>query len=71
VLDVPTAGKGSLEVYNTSGQKVGTVYRGYLQAGKGQAFEYTVPVTSRTTNLFYLLRVEGHQASGKLLNIQR
>ena len=69
VVDAPVAGQGSLEVYNTLGQKVGVVYRGIIQAGKGQVFEYNVPAASRT-NLFYILRMNGQQITGKLLNIK-
>jgi hypothetical protein len=70
VVDAPVAGQGSLEVYNTLGQKVGTVYRGLFNAGKGQVFEYTAPSGTRS-NLFYVLRLNGQQASGKLLSIKR
>jgi hypothetical protein len=68
-IESPVSGQGSLEVYNLVGQKLQTVYQGYITAGKGQAVEYKVPVSNRTT-LIYVLRVGGQQVTGKLLNVR-
>lgn len=66
-IESPISGQGSLEVYNLLGQKVETVYQGYIMAGRGQAFDYNVPLTNRTT-LIYLLKVGDQQVTGKLLS---
>jgi hypothetical protein len=60
------SGAGSLELYNTAGQKVATVYKGYVQAGIPIRKEYSVPIAQRNT-LIYVFRVGSQQASGKLL----
>jgi hypothetical protein len=63
----PESGEGSLEVFNMLGQKVSTVYKGYLQAGRPQQVEFKVPPINRE-NLIYILRVGKQQATGKLIN---
>jgi len=68
VIASPVSGQGTLEVYNMLGQKIQTVYKGYIVAGRGQTIEYTVPVANRT-NLIYILKVGGQQVTGKLLRI--
>jgi hypothetical protein len=68
VIASPVSGLGTLEVYNLLGQKLQTVYKGYIVAGRGQTIDYTVPVANRT-NLIYILRVGGQQVTGKLLRI--
>jgi hypothetical protein len=60
------SGSGSLELYNALGQKVATVYRGYVQAGVALQKEYSVPVAQRNT-LIYVFKVGNQRASGKLL----
>ena len=67
VIESPVSGQGSLEVFNLLGQKLETVYQGYIMAGRGQTVEYNVPLTNRTT-LIYLLKVGDQQVTGKLLN---
>jgi len=61
------AGQGSLEVFNTLGQKVKTIYQGYLNAGSEQVVEYRVPAAHRQ-NLIYVLTLNGKRVTGKLLN---
>ncbi|HWJ02850.1 MAG TPA: SprB repeat-containing protein, partial [Verrucomicrobiae bacterium] len=68
-IESPVSGQGSLEVFNLVGQKVQTVYQGYLTAGAAQTVEYKVPVANRTT-LIYVLTVGGQRVTGKLLNIK-
>jgi hypothetical protein len=63
------AGYGSLQVYNIMGQKVKTVYEGYVAAGK-QNFTLTLPVQQRA-NLVYIFKVGGKQVQGKLLQLRR
>ena len=67
VINSTISGRGSLDLYNLLGQKVGTVFQGYITAGKGQTIEYTVPALHRTT-LVYRLQVGDKQATGKLIN---
>jgi hypothetical protein len=62
-------GKGTLEVFNTLGQKVKTVYDGMVQIGE-QSFEYRVPVSGRQ-NLIYVFTLNGQRLTGKLLNIRQ
>jgi hypothetical protein len=50
------------------GQKLQTVYNGYIIAGKGQTIDYKVPVQNRE-NLVYILRVRDQQVTGKLIRI--
>jgi hypothetical protein len=68
-IESPVSGQGSLEVYNLIGQKVETVYQGYLMAGRGHTVEYNVPQAKRTT-LIYVLKVGGQQVTGKLINVR-
>jgi hypothetical protein len=68
VIESPVSGQGVLEVYNALGQKVQTVYQGMVFAGRSQTIEYKVPEANRT-NLIYIFRVGGQQATGKLIRI--
>ena len=68
VIESPVTGHGTLEVYNSLGQKIQTVYQGMVFAGRSQTIEYKVPVANRT-NLIYIFRVGGQQATGKLIRI--
>ena len=63
------SGYGSLQVYNLMGQKVKTVYEGYMSAGK-QYFTLTLPVQQRA-NLVYIFTVGGKQVTGKLLQLRK
>lgn len=60
------AGNGSLEVYNTLGQKVKTVYQGYISAGL-QTFELNVPANQHAA-LIFILRMGSKQVTGKLFS---
>jgi len=66
VINVPESGKGSLEIFNTLGQKVKTVHQGLMAEGT-QTFDFSVPMAQRST-LVYVLRLNGKQVTGKLLN---
>jgi hypothetical protein len=68
VIESDVSGEATLEVYNMLGQKVETVYKGIILAGKGHTINYTVPVSNRT-NLIYILRIGGKQVTGKLIRI--
>jgi hypothetical protein len=60
------SGSASLELFNTLGQKVATVYRGFVQAGITLQKEFNVPVSQRNT-LIYVFTVGNQKSSGKLL----
>jgi hypothetical protein len=66
-LQSEVSGQGSLEIYNTVGQKIATVYQGFVEAGKQLVKEYHVPVSQRA-NLIYEFRVGSQKTTGKLLN---
>lgn len=58
-------GYGTLEVMNVLGQKVKTVYQGRINAGE-QYFEMSLPA-GRYSSLLYILRINGKQVTGKLI----
>jgi hypothetical protein len=64
-INSPEAGNGSLEVYNTLGQKVKTIYQGHINAGS-QTFELSLPTKLRSM-LVYIFRVGDKQVTGKLI----
>lgn len=66
LLQSDISGSGSLELYNMLGQKVQTVFQGYVEAGKSQTIDYSVPAAQRT-NLIYIFRVGDQTATGKLI----
>jgi hypothetical protein len=63
------SGYGSLELYNTLGQKVAVVYQGYIKAGSGLDREYFVPKANRST-LIYVFKVGEQQVTGKLIGLK-
>ncbi len=69
VVTSSVAGKGNLEVFNMMGQKVKTVYTGFISAGT-QTFELRLP-TQQVSNLIYVLRVGDKKMSGKILQINQ
>jgi len=66
VISSEDAGFGTLDIYNMQGQKVKTVYQGYINKGTN-FFDLTMPSISRNAQLVYELRVGGTRLSGKLL----
>ncbi|HET9824796.1 MAG TPA: T9SS type A sorting domain-containing protein, partial [Chitinophagaceae bacterium] len=62
------SGNAQLEVYNQLGQKVSTIYRGYLQANRSQVVEYKAPQLG--SQLIYILRVGGQSVTGKLMHLE-
>ena len=64
-IETKQAGQGVLEVYNMSGQKVKTVFNGYMNAGR-QRFSMNVPA-GQTAVLFYVFRMGDQKITGKLL----
>ena len=68
VIDSKISGHGSLQVYNMMGQKLRTVFQGFIVAGK-QYYTLSLP-TQQRTNLVYILRVGEKQVTGKLLHLK-
>jgi hypothetical protein len=66
-LNSAVSGMGSLEIFNTMGQKIATVYQGYVEAGKPLNKEYVAQRALRA-NLIYVFRVGDQKTTGKLLN---
>jgi hypothetical protein len=66
-IESKVSGQAQLEVVNMTGQKIATVFNGYIKANHSQVVEYRVPSIART-NLIYVLRINDKQATGKLLN---
>jgi len=63
------AGNGNLEIYNMLGQKVKTVYQGYITAGT-QIFELSLP-NKQVGNLVYVLRIGDKKMTGKILQVNQ
>jgi PKD repeat protein len=70
VIRSPVSGRATLEVFNMLGQKIRTVFNGQLFAGQQQIVEFNVPIMSRV-NMVYILKVNGQQLVGKLINAQQ
>jgi hypothetical protein len=65
----PVSGMASLDVYNIVGQKLKTVYQGYLMAGATQIIEYNVPSPYKGA-LIYTLKVGNQQVNGKVVQLK-
>ena len=65
----PVSGKAILELYDMLGQKISTVYEGYLFAGKGEGIEYNAS-NINIGNLVYILRVGNQVVNGKLMKMK-
>ncbi|WP_164972762.1 T9SS type A sorting domain-containing protein [Lacibacter luteus] len=69
-ITAPVSGKASLEVYNLFGQKLQTVYEGYLVAGRNQIVEFT-PGTVASGVLIYKLSMGDKVITGRVINIKQ
>jgi len=69
VVTTPISGKGSLEVYNMMGQKVRTVYQGFIAAGT-QTFQMNSQ-KQQVANLIYVLRIGDKKMTGRILQINQ
>ena len=58
-----------MDLYNIVGQKLKTVYQGYLQAGITQIIEYNVPSPYKGA-LIYTLKVGDQQVNGKVVQMK-
>jgi hypothetical protein len=69
VIASPVSGKASLEVYNLFGQKLQTVYEGFIYAGRSQVVQLrTASVSSGV--LIYKFRINDKQVTGRLISIR-
>ena len=64
----PVSGPATLEVFNSVGQKLATVYKGYIQAGVTQTAEYNSKQVSKAT-LIYKLSVNDRTTNGKVIQL--
>jgi hypothetical protein len=68
-LQSAISGRASLDLYNMMGQKVQTVFAGFIEAGKARNVEYNVPASQRH-NLTYVFTVGEQKVSGKLIGLK-
>jgi hypothetical protein len=61
------SGLGSLEIYNTLGQRIKVVFQGYVEAGRPLVKEFSVPSVQRGM-LVYVFRVGNEKVTGKLIS---
>ncbi|MES1215196.1 MAG: T9SS type A sorting domain-containing protein, partial [Bacteroidota bacterium] len=69
VIASPVSGQATLEVFNLVGQKLQTVYKGYIIAGRNHVVEYKAPSAVNNSTLIYKLRIGNKLVTGKLLNL--
>jgi PKD repeat protein len=69
LIESPVAGMATLNVYNIVGQKLHTVYQGYLYAGAKQLIDYKVP-SSYKGALIYTLKIGNQEINGKLVQMK-
>jgi hypothetical protein len=63
------AGNGTLDVFNMQGQKIKTVYSGYVPAGTSY---YDLEVVGQSSGqLIYVLRIGSEKLSGKLIRLNK
>ncbi|MGV3529014.1 MAG: hypothetical protein ACO1OO_08980 [Flavisolibacter sp.] len=69
-ISTPVDGNVQLEVVNLLGQRVSSVYSGFMKANTTQVIDYNVPA-SAPQNLIYIIRSGNEQVTGKLLRANR
>ncbi|MES2429542.1 MAG: hypothetical protein V4556_01320 [Bacteroidota bacterium] len=62
------SGYGTLELYNSLGQKIAVVYEGHIQAGRELSKEYIT--SERRETLLYVFKVGDQRISGKLIGLK-
>lgn len=67
VVNSPTSGNATLEVYNFMGQRIKTVYQGFVQAGRSN-FDLNLH-TQKNSSLIYKFRMGEKQVAGKILQM--
>ncbi len=68
-IESKVSGNGVLTIYNLSGEKLKTIYEGYLLADEEHIVDFVVPDFCRT-NLVYVFNINGSQCSGKLIYLR-
>jgi hypothetical protein len=66
-MESGVSGLGSLEIYNSLGQRIKVVYEGYIEAGRPMVKEFSVPSVQRGM-LVYVFRVGNERVTGKLIS---
>lgn len=69
MITTQEAGNGVLEIYNIQGQKIKTIFQGYVPAGTN-IYDLTVS-EKRRAELIYVFRKGTEQFSGKLLQLDK
>jgi hypothetical protein len=64
------SGQAQLVIYNSLGQRVKTIYSGYIQANKSQVVDFNAPSPAQG-NMIYVLTLGGKQVTGKLLKLNQ
>jgi hypothetical protein len=65
MIDASEGGMGTLELYNLQGQKVKTIFSGYIHAGSNY---FDLKMSGQNTGQYmYMLRMGSEKVSGKLL----
>ena len=67
VIASPESGKAVLEIYNLFGQKLQTVYEGFIYAGRSQVVQFNAGTTASAV-LIYKLRINDNQVTGRIIN---
>jgi hypothetical protein len=70
VMVSPVSGRVTLEVYNLFGQKLQTVYDGFITAGRNQMVQFRTGTISSGV-LIYKFMINGKQLTGRLMNIKQ
>jgi hypothetical protein len=68
-ITAPVSGNVTLAVYNVTGQRVGIVYQGWMDAGVAKDIQYNVPIKSHGV-LFYTLSQGDKSVRGKLIHVE-
>jgi hypothetical protein len=66
-MESGVSGQGSLEIFNTLGQRISVIYQGYIEAGRSVVKEFTVPTIQRNM-LVYVFSVGKERVTGKLIS---
>ena len=67
VIASSESGKAVLEVYNLFGQKLQTVYEGFIYAGRSQVVQFNAATTASGV-LIYKFRINDNQVTGRIIN---
>jgi hypothetical protein len=68
-LQSAVSGQGTLELYDMLGQKLKTVFQGYVQKGQIKTIEYSVP-GAQHSNIIYLFKVGSQRKTGILIGVK-